>query len=350
MVKCFHVKDIPVGEGQPCFVIAEAGVNHNGDLSRALELIDAAAEAGATAVKFQTFRAKQLVTLHAPKAEYQARNEQVDESQLEMLQRLELSPADHRALIAHSRDRGILFMSTPFEEQSAGFLQQLGVAVFKVPSGEITNLPFLECLARMGKPLIVSTGMCTLGDVEAAVETIERAGNQQIILLHCVSNYPANPADVNLRAMATMRAAFGYPVGYSDHTLGISVGTASVALGATVVEKHFTLDRNLPGPDHRASLEPGELKDLISSIRTVELAMGTGRKSPVESESDTASVARKSLVASADIPVGTRLTNDLIAIKRPGTGLPPAMRTYLLNRMATCHIPAGALIQSENVA
>ena len=350
MVKIFNVNDIPVGDGQPCFVIAEAGVNHNGDLARAIALIDAAAEAGASAVKFQTFKAKRLVTLHAPKAAYQLRNEQVQESQLEMLQRLELTEDDHRKLFTHCRKRGVLFMSTPFEEQSADLLYELGVSVFKVPSGEMTNLPFLEHLARLGKPLVVSTGMCSLGEVEAAVETIERAGNDQIILLHCVSNYPADPADVNLRAMDTMRVAFGYPVGYSDHTLGISVGMASVAMGATVVEKHFTLDRNLPGPDHRASLEPGELKELIAGIRTIEIAMGTGRKSPVESERDTALVARKSLVAAEDIPVGTILTNELIAIKRPGTGLPPIMRLHLINRTTTCDIPAGSLIRLENVA
>ncbi len=350
MVDIFRVKDVLVGEGQPCFVIAEAGVNHNGDISRALELIDAAAEAGATAVKFQTFRSKQLVTSQAPKADYQLRNENKSESQLEMLQRLELSQDDHQRLFSHCQKRGVLFMSTPFEELSASFLNELGVAIFKVPSGEMTNLPFLDHLARMGKPLVVSTGMCTLGDVEAAVETIERAGNEQIVLLHCVSNYPADPADVNLRAMDTMRVAFGYPIGYSDHTLGISVGIGAVAMGARVVEKHFTLDRELPGPDHRASLEPSELKELISGIRTVEKALGTGRKVPVESESSTAEVARKSLVAAEDIPAGTKLTHELIAIKRPGTGLPPVMRPHLLDRTTTCDIPAGSLIRLENVA
>jgi len=235
-------------------------------------------------------------------------------------------------------------MSTPFDEESADFLADLGVAVFKIPSGEITNLPFLRHVACRGKPMIVSTGMSYLGEVETAVRTIEEAGNYDFVLLHCVSNYPADPADVNLRAMQTMATAFGVPVGYSDHTLGIEVAIAAVALGACVIEKHFTLDRSLPGPDHRASLEPDELAVLVRGIRTVEAALGQGRKEPAASEANTAAVARRSLVAARDIPAGTVLTEEMLAIKRPGTGLPPAMLGHTLGRRTRVNMPAGTII------
>lgn len=350
MVTTYDVNGRLVGPDESCFVIAEAGVNHNGDLHRAFELVDAAVDAGADAVKFQTFNAKQLVTEDAPKATYQQGRTNASETQIQMLSRLELSESDHQALVTHCQTRGIAFMSTPFDHPSVDLLAWLGVPVYKIPSGEITNLPLLEHVAGQGKPMIISTGMCTLGEVEAAVHAVEQAGNREIVLLHCVSNYPADPADVNLRAMTTLNAAFGYPIGYSDHTLGISVGVASVAMGACVLEKHFTLDRTLPGPDHVASLEPAELKDLIDAVRTVELAKGGGRKTPAASEGDTARVARKSLVAACPIPAGTRLTNDVIAIRRPGTGLPPAMKAHLLDRTATSDIPEGALIRLENVA
>lgn len=349
MVKTIDLGGRLVGPSSPCFVIAEVGVNHNGDPARAKEMIDAAAEAGADAVKFQTFNAVKLSTNDAPKATYQKAIDAA-ESQVEMLKRLELSENDHRTLIEYTQKRGLIFMSTPFEEDSANFLDKLGVSLFKVPSGEVTNLPFLEHLARKGKPLIVSTGMCSLGEVEMAVDAIEAAGNRNIVLLHCVSNYPADPADVNLHAMNTLQAAFGYAVGYSDHTLGIAVGTASVAMGACVVEKHFTLDRDLPGPDHKASLEPPELADLVSSIRTVESALGCGRKVAVHSEKNTADVARKSLVAARDIPAGSKLTDDAIVAKRPGTGLPPSMRPFLLNRAARTDIASGTLLALGDVA
>ncbi len=346
----YQIADRRVGEGCPCFVIAEVGVNHNGQLDLALQAIDVAAEAGADAVKFQTFRADRLVTRSAPQAKYQQQNTGNQQSQFQMLQALELSDDDHRAILERCRQRNIIFMSTPFDEQSADFLHQLDMPVFKVPSGELTNLPFLKHLAGFGRPLIVSTGMSTLGEVEAAVRTIEDCGNRQIILLHCVSNYPAAPAEVNLRAMLTMRAAFELPVGYSDHTLGTAVGISSVALGACVVEKHFTLNRSLPGPDHQASAEPEELKQLIGGIRTIEVALGDGRKKPTESERDTAQVARKSLVAAVDIPAGTQLTESLIAVRRPGTGLPPAMKPHLLNRRLVTSLAAGDLLRLEDVA
>lgn len=339
-----------VGDGEPCFVIAEAGVNHNGQLKLALDLVDVAADAGADAVKFQTFRADKLVTKKAPRAKYQTQNTGTTESQFEMLKALELSESDHQAIVDRCRQREIVFMSTPFDEDSATFLNSLDMQVFKIPSGEVTNLPFLRHIAGLGKPIILSTGMCTLGEVEEAIATIERAGNRQIAILHCVSNYPAAPAEANLRAMATMKAAFGYPVGYSDHTLGIVIGVASAAMGACVLEKHFTLDRTMAGPDHAASAEPAELRQLMQNLRTVESALGDGRKRPAASEGDTAQVARKSLVAAVDMPAGTELTEHLIAIRRPGTGLAPAMKQYLISRRLIHDIAAGDLLRLEDVA
>jgi N-acetylneuraminate synthase len=340
----------PLGPGQPCFVIAEAGVNHNGSVALAHRLVDAAAAAGADAVKFQTFRADRLASAAAPKAAYQALRTGAGQSQQEMLRALELAPQAHDELRIHAHDKGLLFLSTPFDEESADFLERLAVPAFKVPSGELTNLPFLAHLARKGKPLIVSTGMACLGEVEAAVQTAEAHGDGGLVLLHCVSSYPADPADANLRAMATLAAAFGVPVGYSDHTLGVAVPLAAAALGACVVEKHFTLDRTLPGPDHQASAEPDELAALVRGIQTVTAALGAGRKRAVAAEADTAAVARRSLVAATDIPAGTTLTPDLIALRRPGTGLPPALRPHLVGRKAKTAIPAGALLRLEMVA
>lgn len=336
-----------VGPGNPCFIIAEAGVNHNGSVEMATQLVDVAARVGASAVKFQTFKAECIVTPGAPKAGYQLETTGFSESQYEMLRRLELSPDAHRILISHCEEKGILFMSSPFDEESADFLDSVDVAAFKIPSPEITNLPFLEHVARKGRPMIISTGMATLGEVEAAVGAVHQAGNRKVALLHCVSVYPANPKDVNLRAMATMAGAFDVPVGYSDHTRGIEVALAAVALGACVIEKHFTLDRSLPGPDHRASLEPSELKALVRGIRIVEEALGHGRKEPVSSEAHTAAVARKSLVAARNIPAGMILTKELIAIKRPGTGLRPDMRRYLLGRKVKVDVPADTFFTLE---
>lgn|SRR5574337_759063 len=344
------IGDRTVGAGHRAFVVAEAGVNHNGSLDLARRLVDAAVKAGADAVKFQTFKAERLVAPGAPKAEYQERTTGTAESQLDMLRGLELSPEAHRDLMAYCRAQRILFMSTPFDEESADFLDDLGVIVFKIPSGEITNLSFLAHVARKGKPMIVSTGMAGLDEVEAAVHAIEEAGNRQLVLLHCVSSYPANPAEANLRAMDTMATAFRVPVGYSDHTPGIEVALAAVALGACVIEKHFTLDRGLPGPDHQASLEPDELTALVRGVRIVESALGHGRKEPTAGELDTARVARKSLVAAVDIRKGTVVRAEMIAVKRPGTGLPPAMRSQLVGRVAKRDIPAGTVLGLEMLA
>ena len=347
LVAPIHIGERAVGPGHTCFVIAEAGVNHNGSLEMARRLVDVAVDAGADAVKFQTFDAGRLVTAQAPKAEYQKRTTDATESQYEMLRRLELSPEMHRDLMEYCKERGVLFMSSPFDEESADLLEELGVAVYKVPSGEITNLPYLTHVAAKGKPMVVSTGMSRLNEVEQAVQTIREAGNPGMVLLQCVSNYPADPRDAHLTAMGTMAEAFGVLVGYSDHTPGVEVSLAAVALGACVIEKHITLDRNLPGPDHRASLEPPEFSALVRGIRVVEAALGDGRKEPASSEADTAAVARKSLVAARDIPAGSRLSEELIAIKRPGTGLPPATRKDLVGRVTRVEIRAGELIAMD---
>ena len=346
----FRIGDRLAGDGQPCFVIAEAGVNHIGDLSRALELVDVAASAGADAVKFQTFDADRLATRDAPKAEYQTRGTRADESQHAMLARLQLDQGAHVALMRRCAERGITFLSTPFDEQAADLLDALGVTAFKTPSGELTNLAFLRHVAAKGKPLVVSTGMATLAEVEDAMRAIEETGAGSVALLHCVSNYPAAPGDANLRAMATLARAFGVPVGYSDHTLGLEVALASVALGACVLEKHFTLDRALPGPDHAASLDPVELAALVRGVRTIESALGDGRKRPAAAEAATARVARKSLVARFDIPAGELVTESHLVAKRPGDGLPPSMRDQLLGRAARVPIAAGTVLRLEMFA
>jgi N,N'-diacetyllegionaminate synthase len=339
-----------VGTGHPCFIIAEAGVNHNGDPNVARKMVDAAVQSGADAIKFQTFKADRLTTLAAPKAEYQLHITDATESQYEMLCKLELPDESYGELMDYCTTRDILFMSTPFDEESADLLADLGMLVFKTPSGELTNLPFLAHIARKDRPMIISTGMSCLGEVEAAVNAIEKIVNHNIVLLHCVSDYPANPKDVNLRAMQTMAKAFDLLVGYSDHTLGTEIALAAVVMGASVIEKHFTLDRSLTGPDHRASLEPDELKSLVSSIRIVESALGNGRKEPTACEKKTAAAARRSLVASRDLQVGSILTEEMISFKRPGTGLPISVKPYILGRTIRVPVKSGELLSLEMIA
>lgn len=319
-------------------VIAEAGVNHNGDLEIAKRLVDAAAEAGADLVKFQTFKADKIASGAAKKASYQARNEggtEVD-SQLEMLKRLELSEADHAALIDHCAMRGIGFFSTGFDLDSLDFLNELGFAQFKIPSGEITNLPYLRRVARFGKDIILSTGMASMGDIEAAIDAIEAADlpRERITVLHCTTEYPAPFEEVNLRAMNTIGQAFGVRVGYSDHTQGIEVSLAAVALGAVVIEKHFTLDRALPGPDHAASLEPDELSALVRGIRRIEVALGRPEKRRTPSEAANVAVARKSIVAARPIDVGEVFSDANLTTKRPGTGMSPMLWDMVVGRTA----------------
>jgi N,N'-diacetyllegionaminate synthase len=336
-----------IGPNQPCFVIAEAGVNHNGSPELALRLVDAAVRAEAHAVKFQTFIAEQVISAAAPKAAYQRETTGAGESQLEMVKKLEFAPHVFADIQNYCQSNGILFLSTPFEESSADLLEALDVPAFKIPSGEITNFPFLEHVARKHRPMIVSTGMADLEEVRAAVEVIRNCGDPELILLHCVSSYPASPASVNLRAMHTLTREFSVPVGFSDHTLGIEVTLAAVALGATVIEKHLTLDKTLPGPDHRASLEPAEFAAMVRGIRIVESALGDGRKRPSPEELDTSSVARKSLVSTRALARGTILTEDAIAIRRPGTGLAPAMRSQLIGHRLRRDVLAGEAFDWE---
>ncbi len=334
-----------IGVGHPCFIIAEAGVNHNGDADLARRLIDAAVEAGADAVKFQTFKAESLATAAAPKAAYQEQSTAAEESQLDMVKRLELPLEAFGQLQQYAAGRGILFLSTPFDYESADYLDRIGVPAIKVPSGEINNLPFLAHLARKGKPLIVSTGMSTLAEVGEAVGAIQAAGDPPLALLHCVSNYPAAPADVNLRAMTAMAQAFHVPVGYSDHVLGNEVALAAVAMGACILEKHFTLDRTLPGPDHRASMEPDQLAALVRGVRTIESALGDGCKRPAAAEADTKAVARRSLVLARDIKQGTVLEPSMLVALRPGTGIPPSELDQVVGRYAVHDLCKHAILQ-----
>ncbi len=305
------------------FIIAEAGVNHNGSLALAKALVDKAAWAGADAVKFQTFHARKLVCQNAPKADYQIQATDKGQSQLAMLQKLELTQDAHRQLMAHCAERGILFLSTPFDADSLHFLARCGMDIIKVPSGEITNYPYLREVGKMRKSVILSSGMSTLDEVRSAVEVLRANGSGEITVLHCNTEYPTPYGDVNLRAMPALGEALGVPVGYSDHTLGIEVPIAAAALGAVVIEKHFTLDRHMEGPDHGASLEPEELRQMVEAIRRIEEAMGSPEKKPSPSERKNIAVARRSIVAARDIRKGEIFTEENITAKRPGSGLSP---------------------------
>ncbi len=321
------------------YVIAEAGVNHNGSLELALQLVDAAAEAGADAVKFQTFRADTLVLDSAPKAAYQT-DATGEGTQAGMLRSLELTEDDHRALIERCADRGIEFLSTPFDVESVSLLVELGVARMKMPSGHLTNVPFLRAVAATSLPVILSTGMATLDEVAEAMSVLEGSGcpRERIVLLHCTTEYPTPPEDVNLSAMLTLRDTFDVEVGYSDHTEGTVVPIAAAALGATILEKHFTLDRSLPGPDHRASLEPGQLAELVSAVRVVERAMGDGVKQPTELERQNAQAARTSIVAAKEIAAGEPFSAENLTTKRPGTGLSPFAWDRLVGRRGDARV------------
>lgn len=306
-------------------IIAEAGVNHNGDIGIAKKLIESGAHAGADIVKFQTFKTELLVTRDARQADYQSRNSGRAESQYDMLRRLELNSAAHEVLIGHCKLCGVEFLSTAFDHSSVDLLASFLPKLWKVPSGEITNLPYLRRVGAQKTPILLSTGMATLSDIERALSALEAAGarHEDITVLHCTTEYPTPWDEVNLMAMVTIREAFKVAVGYSDHTPGIEVPTAAVALGATVIEKHFTLDRSLPGPDHKASLEPSELQAMVSAIRNIERALGNGIKLPTESEKRNIPIARKSLVATRRIQLGELMTAENIGIRRPGTGRSP---------------------------
>jgi N-acetylneuraminate synthase/N,N'-diacetyllegionaminate synthase len=331
------------------FIIAEAGVNHNGNLELAKQLIDAASNAGADAVKFQTFITEGVVSINAPKADYQKENTDVSESQFDMIKKLELSKEDHLELIGYTKHKNIVFLSTPFDEKSVDLLVDLGVSLIKIGSSEITNHPFLKYIAKKGLPVILSTGMSTLEEIAEAVSVIKEAGCDDLTLLHCTSNYPARVEDCNLRAMKTMTDAFNLPVGYSDHTQSIVVPIAAAAIGACVIEKHLTLDKNLPGPDHKASLEPNELKEMVQGIRVIEKALGSSMKAPVESELGVRDVARRSIVAKIDISKNTVITEDMLAFKRPGTGVAPKYAGLLIGKIAKRNIHKDEMMKFENL-
>ena len=320
-----------IGEGAPTFIIAEAGVNHNGDIELAKKLIDVASESGADAVKFQTFKAEKVVAKDTPKAEYQTKNTGTNESQYEMIKELELTEDDFYELYKYSKNKNIMFLSTPFDFESADYLNEL-MPLFKISSTDLNNLPFLEYIAKKKKPMILSTGMGTLGEVEEAINTIKEAGNDDIILLHCITNYPTSFESLNLNAIKTLKEAFKLPTGFSDHSLGIYAPISAVSLGAVVIEKHFTLDKNLPGPDHKASLSPEELKEMVSAIRLIEKALGNGIKRPTPEEEKIKKVARRSLVANVNIPKGATIKKEMVAIKRPGIGIEPKYLNEIIGR------------------
>lgn len=321
-----------IGEGEPCFIIAEAGVNHNGDINLAKRLIDIAKEAGADAVKFQTFAVDEGTSKSAPKADYQVETTGNSESQYEMLKRLELTEGQFQILKEYADRKGIIFISTAPDFKSVDIVEGLGVPAYKNSSANLTNLPLIEYIAKRNKPIILSTGMSSLAEIEEAIDTIREAGNNKIVLLHCISNYPALSEEANLRAMHTLRESFKLPVGYSDHTLGIEVAIAAVALGAVVLEKHFTIDKSLPGPDHKASLEPAELMQLIRAIRNVERAFGDGIKKPTPNEEKIARVTRRSITAGCKILKGTVISRDMLSIKRPETGIKPKFISLVIGR------------------
>lgn len=319
-------------------IIAEAGVNHNGSLDLAKQLIDRAAEAGVDIVKFQTFESEKLVSKSAKQAEYQRRNiGKKDEGQLAMLKKLELSHGDHKELISYCNQKGIRFFSTAFDMDSIEFLHSLEVGLWKIPSGEITNYPYLRKIAQYHEPVILSTGMCELSDIERALHVLLQFGveKEQITVLHCNTEYPTPFRDVNLKAMLEIGERFGVKIGYSDHTQGIEVPIAAVAMGATIIEKHFTLDKNMEGPDHKASLEPDELKVMVSAIRNIEQALGTGHKQISESERKNIEIARKSIVAACIIRKGEMFTEENLTVKRPGTGISPMQWNDVIGRVAT---------------
>lgn len=318
------------------FIIAEAGVNHNGDVANAIRMIEVAKEAGADAVKFQTFKAEKLLTAAAPKADYQKKAIGADGNQLEMIKGLEIAAKDHSRLIERCREVKVKFLSSPFDLESISLLDSLGLDIFKIPSGEITNLPYLRKIGSLGKRIILSTGMSTLGEIEAALDVLEKAGanRRDITVLHCNTDYPSAFEDVNLRAMLTIKEAFKVKVGYSDHTEGIEVPIAAAALGAAVIEKHFTLDRGMKGPDHMASLDPPSLHRMVEAIRKIETAMGDGVKRPTESERMNVKAARKAIVALRPIREGEFFTAENISVKRPAEGISPMEWDRVIGRRA----------------
>ena len=327
------------------FIIAEAGVNHNGSFELAKKLVDKAVWAGADCIKFQTFNSKNLVSKNAQKAEYQKKTTDSSESQLDMLKKLELSKEEFVELRDYCNQKGIMFLSTPFDLESIDFLASIGVRTWKIPSGEITNYPFLRAIGKRKESVIMSTGMCTLDEVRDTIKVLKDFGTTDITLLHCTTEYPAPYDSVNLNAMLTLQNEFAFKVGYSDHTNGIEIPVAAVAMGATVIEKHFTLDKNMEGPDHKASLEPDELKQMVQSIRNVEAALGDGTKQPSDVEKKNIAIARKSIVAACDIKKGEMFTEENLTAKRPGNGISPMNWAEVLGKIAKRDFSEDELIE-----
>ncbi len=337
-----------VGTGYPVFIIAEAGVNHNGSLNSAKKIVDAAKEAGADAVKFQTFKAEDVTTKTAELAEYQKKNIEKNETQLEMIKKLELSYEDFRKLKNYCDKKQIIFLSTPHSEDAANFLESLVVA-YKIGSGDLTNLPLLEGVAQKKKPMILSTGMSGLREIREAVKLIKKNGNKEIVLLHCTTNYPCPINEVNLKAMATLKKEFDLPVGYSDHTKGFLAPVMAAALGAQIIEKHFTLDKKLPGPDHKASQEPKGFKKMVCMVREAEKIMGSATKKPTEGEKKIMKIVRKSIVAKIEIKAGQIIKKEMLDLKRPGTGIEPKHINRIIGRKAKINIKEDQLINWKDL-
>lgn len=343
-MKSLSIGTSRIGPGERCFILAEAGVNHNGSIELAKQLVSAALEAGADAVKFQTWVTDKVMVPDAPAADYQKQNVGRESTQYEIVKHLELSRENFTEIKAYCARVGIMFISTPDEEESVDFLDSLGVPCFKIGSGELTNLPLLQHVALKGKPVILSTGMADLGEVEAAVTAMEKVGNFDLVLLHCVSNYPADPASCNLMAMETLAQAFRHPVGFSDHTLGFEVTLAAVARGARLIEKHLTLDKTMPGPDHRASLNPGEFAAMVKAVRLVEAALGDGIKRPVSSELAVRDVVRRSVVAARPIPAGQAIVAEDLTLRRSSGGLDPSITRFIIGRKLSRNLDVNSVI------
>lgn len=345
----FKIGNKVIGDGNPTFIIAEAGVNHNGDINIAKKLVDEAVLAKVDAIKFQTFKTEKLVTGYAEMASYQKQNIGSADSQFNMLKKLELSYESFIELKQYCIQKGIMFLSTPFDLESADFLASIGMEAFKISSGDLTNIPFLQHIAKFNKPIILSSGMATLSDIEDAINAIQLLGNKEVAVLHCTSNYPAKLENVNLNAMSTIKSAFKVVSGYSDHTVGITIPIAAAAMGANIIEKHFTIDKNMEGPDHKASLCPLELSEMIKAIRDVEMAFGTGIKRYNISEVDTMKAARKSIVAARYIKKGDSIKFVDLDYKRPGTGLSPKYYNDIVGKISNRDIKVDEQITSKMV-
>ena len=348
-MKKVKIGDKLVGEGEPTFIVAEIGVNHNGSIDIAKRLIDAAKDAGADAVKIQAFKTERIVTKYAEKASYQKENTRSEKSQYDMLKKLELKDEQIKELSHYAKIKSIVFLSSAFDKESVDLLSKLKVPAFKIASGEISNFLLLQYIAEKKKPIILSTGMSTLGEIEEALEDIREKGVEDIILLHCVTSYPAKTEEANLKVIKVWQNSFGLPIGFSDHTLGIATPVAAVALGSALIEKHFTLDKTMPGPDHRASLEPDEFKEMVDAIRDVEKALGDGVKRLTEEEERIKKVARRSIVAKVDIPKGKTITEDMLDLKRPGIGLEPRYLDKVVGMKAKKNIKADELVTFDKL-